>query len=348
MSSSTPEEKATIKPDTKPTTGLKSLPFPLKLHSMLSDDSISHIISWNEKGTAWKIHEPTLFTNDVVPKYFSKCKYTSFLRMSCGWGFKRILDLSSDHGCYSSPHFTRERPELIKNMKREQPLKTNDNRADISSARNANSMFSETVDYGAPVSLMGRPMLARNNLQVKKQNVGHPPVSSHQYVGHPASHVVGETNCRQNANRVYSPSMNMGNRYPHVGQRKVNDPHGEAQQQDWHRFEQQRNQPLPLSHNHHLFGHSMFPVSMDPRTTFMMGQDHYHRPYSHNMNMTPHHVISNSDHGYIRQNARRFVNEGMMQGNGGVLPDYNMTTVQFSTRPVSREMLSQENGSVEK
>ena len=75
------------------------LTFPLKLHQILWDDSISHIISWMPHGRAWKVHDQNKFEKEVMPKYFDMTKYSSFSRQVTGWGFHRI-NRGPDKGGY--------------------------------------------------------------------------------------------------------------------------------------------------------------------------------------------------------------------------------------------------------
>lgn len=48
-----------------------SIAFPLKLHSVLDQvelDGLSHVISWQEHGRAFAIHDPKVFVDHVMPK----------------------------------------------------------------------------------------------------------------------------------------------------------------------------------------------------------------------------------------------------------------------------------------
>ena len=63
-------------------------PFPVKLHQMLSDPSISEIIAWMPHGRSWKVFKVDALVNSVLPKYFSHTQYASFMRQVNGWGFR--------------------------------------------------------------------------------------------------------------------------------------------------------------------------------------------------------------------------------------------------------------------
>jgi hypothetical protein len=64
---------------------LKKLSFPAKLHAILSHWDIEDIVSWMPHGRAWRIHDPERFQRLIMPHFFHKCKYTSFLRQLNGW-----------------------------------------------------------------------------------------------------------------------------------------------------------------------------------------------------------------------------------------------------------------------
>ncbi len=64
---------------------VKKLSFPAKLHAILSHWDIEDIVSWMPHGRAWRIHNPEEFQRLIMPRFFHKCKYTSFLRQLNGW-----------------------------------------------------------------------------------------------------------------------------------------------------------------------------------------------------------------------------------------------------------------------
>ena len=69
------------------------IPFPFKLHCMLDEveeRGIQNIVSWMPSGVAFKVHKPTEFIADVVPRYFNLTKYKSFKRQLLNYGFERL------------------------------------------------------------------------------------------------------------------------------------------------------------------------------------------------------------------------------------------------------------------
>jgi hypothetical protein len=63
---------------------------PVKLVAILNDQASQDIVSWLPHGRAWKIQNTYLFVNQVLPNYFEKPNYNSFIRLTNAWGFRRI------------------------------------------------------------------------------------------------------------------------------------------------------------------------------------------------------------------------------------------------------------------
>lgn len=68
-------------------------PFPLKFHRVLDEiahEGLDSVVSWVSHGRAFKIHNPSLFVTDVMPRFFSQSKYTSFQRQLNLYGESHI------------------------------------------------------------------------------------------------------------------------------------------------------------------------------------------------------------------------------------------------------------------
>lgn len=92
--------------------------FPAKLHKILSCLEFRHIITWTSNGFAWRVLQPKLFEETIMPKYFAQqSKYSSFTRQVNGWGFKRITQ-GIDRNCYCHPLFKANMPHLTTRMTR--------------------------------------------------------------------------------------------------------------------------------------------------------------------------------------------------------------------------------------
>ena len=97
--------------------------FPSTLHRMLTeidhlanrDASMAHLksaISWQDHGMAFKIHDRKKFIELIMPQWFCRLKYTSFVRQLNLFGFKRIHKDGADKGAMYHEDFLRDMPEL--------------------------------------------------------------------------------------------------------------------------------------------------------------------------------------------------------------------------------------------
>ncbi len=67
-------------------------PFPVKLHELLQyaeTASLTHIVSWQPSGLAFKIHDAAQFMSDVAVHFFKATQLRSVHRQLNLWGFKR-------------------------------------------------------------------------------------------------------------------------------------------------------------------------------------------------------------------------------------------------------------------
>lgn len=123
--------------------------FPKKIFDILSQESISDIITWMPNGKSWRILRPAAFEDEVLPSYFPGIKYSSFKRQVNAWGFKRITEGFYQNSYYHDM-FVRDEPDLMKNIVR-QPHKnsgsstsrssseTKPRRRSVTSARSSSS-----------------------------------------------------------------------------------------------------------------------------------------------------------------------------------------------------------------
>ncbi len=94
--------------------------FPFKLHLMLDSaerDCHSHIVSWVNGGTAFKVHDNKAFVNQVMPNYFDQSKYESFRRQLNLYQFKRVAK-GDDRGVISHPKLVQGSRHLCKEITR--------------------------------------------------------------------------------------------------------------------------------------------------------------------------------------------------------------------------------------
>ena len=116
--------------------------FPAKLHKILSDPDLSHIIAWMVRectccccrpnitsspkysllycyclitqphGRAFRVLDKDIFTTTSIPSWFRQTKFASFARQLPRWGYKRLYSAGPDKGCYYHEHFLRDIPTL--------------------------------------------------------------------------------------------------------------------------------------------------------------------------------------------------------------------------------------------
>jgi hypothetical protein len=95
--------------------------FPWKLHEMLDNadvEGFSDIVSWLPGSmNSFKVHQPRVFVEGIMPRYFKKIKFKSFLRQINMWDFKRIKG-GAGKGGYRHSNFIRGMPSLCFMMKR--------------------------------------------------------------------------------------------------------------------------------------------------------------------------------------------------------------------------------------
>lgn len=65
-----------------PRTGRRGVPqqFPRKLYDMLEAESKGIIVHWSTSGRAFRIADISLFSQEILPKYFKTAKFSSFQR----------------------------------------------------------------------------------------------------------------------------------------------------------------------------------------------------------------------------------------------------------------------------
>jgi hypothetical protein len=95
--------------------------FPWKLHEMLNNadvEGFSDIVSWLPgSADSFKVHQPGVFVEVIMPRYFKKILFRSFRRQINMWGFERIKG-GAGKGGYMHPNFIRDMPSLCYMMKR--------------------------------------------------------------------------------------------------------------------------------------------------------------------------------------------------------------------------------------
>ena len=71
--------------------------FPVKLHLLLTEAEeptnayLASIVSWNDDGTSFKVHDPDKFVKSIADERFKQTRYKSFQRQLNLYGFNRII-----------------------------------------------------------------------------------------------------------------------------------------------------------------------------------------------------------------------------------------------------------------
>ena len=94
------------------TTGMKSLEeragsFPSLVHRCLTEidamaksgrADLQKIFSWQSDGLSFKVYNRKAFQEQVMPRFFPKLKYTSFIRQLTMFGFKKCENTKERRG----------------------------------------------------------------------------------------------------------------------------------------------------------------------------------------------------------------------------------------------------------
>jgi len=95
--------------------------FPQKLYKLLVETESNgedSIVSFTPSGLAFRVHDPKAFATDIIPRYFRHAQYHSFQRQLNKYGFERI-HCGPDIGAYQHPLFQKGRPDLYRELHRE-------------------------------------------------------------------------------------------------------------------------------------------------------------------------------------------------------------------------------------
>mmetsp|Transcript_29218 Transcript_29218/g.41360 ORF Transcript_29218/g.41360 Transcript_29218/m.41360 type:complete len:563 (+) Transcript_29218:127-1815(+) len=130
-------------------------PFPQKLYRMIEEcekDGTDDIVSFFSHGRAFCIHKPRKFISDIMSKYFSTTRMSSFQRQLNLYGFRRITE-GRDKGGYFHEFFLKGRKALCKKIQRKKtnapPAKLQDVRPNaIQDAANLFQM--QMINQGTP------------------------------------------------------------------------------------------------------------------------------------------------------------------------------------------------------
>ncbi|KAL7546532.1 hypothetical protein ACHAWF_009866 [Thalassiosira exigua] len=86
--------------------------------NILSNPDYSHIISWlPNHNKRFAVHDHSLFSSQILPKYFRRVIFRSFVRKLNRWGFRSVKrSVSGFDSTFEHPYFCRDSPEFCAQM----------------------------------------------------------------------------------------------------------------------------------------------------------------------------------------------------------------------------------------
>ena len=204
--------------------------FPQRLMHILSQPSISNIITWLPQGRSFVIIDPDVFASKILPQFFAEttsnsstsnsksknkkstaCKYPSFTRKLNRWGFRQI-SRGPDAGAFHHPLFQRDKPQLCLEM-----VCQKSRRPSSSKLKGSPELgHSDSSDISKPVC---RPLQSVGSLSPLKREISVNTITDMDTVGSSYSletkalppkkrklrHSQIEISSQQNANFITSP-----------------------------------------------------------------------------------------------------------------------------------------------
>ncbi|CAG8578629.1 1932_t:CDS:2, partial [Racocetra persica] len=130
---------------------------------LLDGDEYKEYLTWNETGDVFVICNMDEFAQNVLPKFFKHCKFTSFVRQLNIYGFYRVSDarkskhVRSKHACvFSHSQFRRGRQDLLPNIRRKvsKTIRRKPRLSESSMSQNQGESgpTSSSSVYGSPVN----------------------------------------------------------------------------------------------------------------------------------------------------------------------------------------------------
>lgn len=95
--------------------------FPKKLFKIIHNSENNELIAWNKEGTQFTIFNPNEFSEKILGNsdMIASSNYSSFIRQLNMYGFHKVkTKTKSRSDTYYHLYFQRDRPSLLKNIKR--------------------------------------------------------------------------------------------------------------------------------------------------------------------------------------------------------------------------------------
>ncbi|KAJ6339207.1 hypothetical protein OIU77_007210 [Salix suchowensis] len=154
----------------------RSLPTPFltKTYKIVDDHTLDDVISWNEDGSSFIVWDPTLFSRDLLPKFFKHSNFSSFVRQLNTYGFKKVV---ADRWEFSNECFRKGKKNLLCDIQRRKLVATVTQLVAEPAAvkvikTSSNSSSDEQVVISTRSSTLGLSVeLLDENERLRKENV---------------------------------------------------------------------------------------------------------------------------------------------------------------------------------
>jgi hypothetical protein len=107
--------------------------FPKKLYRMLEEaqeNGQEDVLSFSSNGRAFAIHKPHKFVKDILPRYSSTTRMSSFHRQLSLYGFRRVSK-GLNRGYHYHKFFLKGRKGLVNKIKRKVPVRPKPTKVDL-------------------------------------------------------------------------------------------------------------------------------------------------------------------------------------------------------------------------
>ncbi|KAL7533838.1 hypothetical protein ACHAXR_005474 [Thalassiosira sp. AJA248-18] len=134
--------------------------FPEVLLDIVSNPDYAPMVSWLPNGKSFAIHDPCRFSAEILPKYFRRVIFRSFVRKLNRWGFRSVKrSVSGFESTFEHKCFCREQPELCAKMycksnPATKPLPSIATSNSTSTAGNINTIVSPSTSADSILSIM--------------------------------------------------------------------------------------------------------------------------------------------------------------------------------------------------